>query len=471
MNNNITINIPPTIKQIMTELNTAGYQSYIVGGCVRDALRGVAPDDWDVTTDATPNEMKDIFADTERYRLISTGEQYGTMTVVSLPEPDLPCEVTTYRTDGIYSDGRRPDSVIFSKELQDDLSRRDFTVNAMAYNADTGMVDPFGGCDDLRNRVIRCVGVPAERFNEDTLRVMRGIRFAICLDFKIDNETLNAIWECGHNLVNVSQERITAELIKTLRALHRLDKSAPHNQLLCRMVEYIIKRTIQEFIELAQLAHNSVFHYTDVFTHTTDMLFDANTNDVELLLTILFHDIGKLKAQRFDEKKLVTRFSGHEPHSARMAAEILHRMRLDNRTITRVVKLIKFHDYPLCPDRRLCKKRAKTLLNKLGHELCLKLYEFQLIDKKAHRWGYSELFPSYETWVKYVAPLVPLWDEIIGNGEPYRICDLAISGGDLIENGFPQGKAIGEALDRCLEYVLHFPEKNNKADLFTLLNS
>ena len=454
----MNIKIPNNVKQIMSELTEAGFQAYIVGGCVRDALRGVEPNDWDITTNATPEQMREVFGDTEKYTLLPTGEQYGTMTVML---DSIAYEVTTYRADGDYSDGRRPDDVTFSQLITDDLSRRDFTINAMAYNETEGLIDIYGGYKDLQNRIVQCVGKSEDRFNEDALRIMRAIRFAVTLDFNLSKSTVSAIYECGRNLKNVAQERKTVEFVKTLKGLHKLDKSTPHYAKLCRMVEYIIKRTIPEFLELSQFTHNNPYHYTDIFTHTTDMLFTAQTDDIEVLLIVLFHDIGKMKARVFDEKRLTNHYYKHEMYSADLTREILERMRFDSKTIERVVKLVDCHDYVLKPGRR----SAKRLLNKLGHDLCLKLFEFQLLDKKAHRWGYEHAHSSYESWVEWVTPLKALWVEIIVSDEAFKISDLAINGGDLIANGFKQGKEIGETLNRCLEYVIDNPEKNTREDL------
>ena len=366
-------------------------------------------------------------------------------------------EITTFRADGEYSDGRRPDAVKFAETIEEDLSRRDFTVNAMAYSERAGLIDPYGGYADLKTGIIRCVGKAEDRFNEDALRIMRAVRFAVTMDFDISKDTVHAVWECGHNLCNVSAERKTAELVKILMAVNNLDKQSEYYQKLCRMVEYLIKRIIPEFQDLAQITHNNPYHYTDVFTHTMDMLFSDST-DLEIQLTVLFHDIGKIKARVFDEKRLTNHYYKHPVYSAEMAREILTRMRFDSRTIDSVVKLVEVHDVLLKPDRRC----AKRLLNKLGHEQCLQLVRFQMLDKQAHRWNTPA---EYEDWCQGVESLREMWVDIIHNQEAFKVGDLAINGDDLIKMGFKQGKSIGITLNECLDYVMENPDKNDKTEL------
>jgi len=449
--------IPEHVKLILDKLKECGYEGYVVGGCVRDSLRGVTPKDWDITTNATPDEMKEVF---KEYKLLPIGERYGTMTVLLNEES---YEVTTFRADGEYSDGRRPDAVKFAENIEDDLSRRDFTVNAMAYSETAGLIDPYGGYVDLKARIIRCVGNAEDRFNEDALRIMRAVRFAVTMDFDISKDTVHAVWECGHNLCNVSAERKTAELVKILTSVNKLNRQSEHYQKLCRMVEYLIKRIIPEFQDLAQVTHNNPYHYTDIFTHTMEMLF-ADSADIEIQLTILFHDIGKIKARVFDEKRLTNHYYKHPVYSAEMTKEILTRMRFDSRAIDSVVKLIEVHDVILKPDRRC----AKRLLNKLGHEQCLQLARFQELDKQAHRWNTSA---EYEDWRQGVKSLREMWTDIVQNQEAFKVSDLAINGDDLIALGYGQGRAIGRMLNKCLDYVIEYPNKNTKPELLKYVKS
>jgi tRNA nucleotidyltransferase (CCA-adding enzyme) len=240
--------------------------------------------------------------------------------------------------------------------------------------------------------------------------------------------------------------------------IYKLDKTAARYSKIRRMVEYIIKRVLPEYQELAQFTHNNPYHYTDVFTHTVDMLFMADTDDIEVLLTVLFHDIGKMKARVFNEKRLTNHYYNHEAASADMTRDMMERLRFDNSTIERVVRLVSVHDYLIRPNRRC----AKKLLQKLGLELCVKLTQFQLLDKAAHRWETSD---AYDEWTAGVAQMTELWQEIIENNEAFNIRDLAINGHDLMEMGFVQGKALGDALALCLDYVIEYPERNSKADL------
>jgi tRNA nucleotidyltransferase (CCA-adding enzyme) len=451
------IKIPEDVKHIMRKLSDAGYEAFVVGGCVRDSLLGFTPKDWDIATNATPDKMKKVFSS---YKVIPTGEQYGTLTVL---RGKTRCEVTAYRSDGAYSDGRRPDTVTFSQMLGDDIGRRDFTINAIAYNEIDGLTDFFDGQNDLSNRTIRCVGDPAKRFNEDALRIMRAIRFAVALDFDISKETVEAIWTYGKNLDNISQERKRDELLKTLKGLHKLKKDTPHYTKLRLLTEYVIKRVIPEFQTLAQVTHNSHYHYTDIFTHTMDMLFMADTDDTEILLTVLFHDIGKMEARVFDEKQLTNHYPNHAEHSVEIAQKILTRMRFDNKTIKNVLPLVSAHDYVIQNER----KCAKKLLNLLGMELCGKLLRFQMLDKAAHRWNQQG---DYALWAGEADKIRNYWREIIDNNEAFNISGLSINGGDLIAIGYKQGRIIGEILNDCLEYVMENPEKNNKQELIEYIS-
>ena len=451
-----SILLPESVRKIISHLKSDGFEACVVGGCVRDSLSKRDVNDWDIATSATPEEMKLTLA---HMRLVPSGEKYGTITAIC---DGVPYELTTFRKDGTYSDGRRPDEVAFTRNLREDLQRRDFTINAMAYDDTIGIIDPFGGLNDLEHGKIVCVGSPIERFNEDALRIMRAVRFAVELSFDLPKETVNAIWECGHNLNNISQERKTAELLKMLQGLSTLDKNKVNLKNTRSMVEYIIKRVIPEFIELSEITHNNIHHYTDVFNHTIDMLFAATTDDIELLLTVLFHDIGKMRARQFNEKRLSYNYHGHEKHSAEMTREILTRLRLDNKTINNVVLLVENHDYHITA-LRSC---AKKLLALLSNELCVKLVYFQLLDKAAHRWN---SFKELNERTKEIEALLPLINDIIVSGEATELSALAINGNDLLELGYQQGEKIGEILRSCLEYVLENPQRNVREDLLAFV--
>jgi tRNA nucleotidyltransferase (CCA-adding enzyme) len=383
-------------------------------------------------------------------------------------------EITTFRADGNYSDGRRPDEVTFSDNIEDDLARRDFTMNAMAIrlvdfllwessddSLKSKLIDPYDGCKALTvDKTIKCVGKPVERFNEDALRIMRGIRFAAAMDFDIDKETQKAMYECGVNLKNVSEERKRDELVKTLLSLPTLQKENPQYFNIRRMVEWAIKRIIPEFLELSQVTHNNPYHYADIFTHTMDCLFAIEKPDIELLLAVLFHDIGKLKCRHFDENRLTNHYYGHPVVSVEMTKEIMERMRFDNDTIKNVLLLVETHDSVLQGKDRTVKK----LLNKIGYDLCMTLIELQWVDKGAHRY-------SGDDFAKKMNDIVAFSDrckEIIEAGEAFKIADLAINGDDLLSIGFAQGKELGDALEKCLEHVIDNPQDNERGKLLEI---
>jgi tRNA nucleotidyltransferase (CCA-adding enzyme) len=443
------INIPPEVGRVIAALEQNGYEAHIVGGCVRDSILGVEPKDWDICTSALPEQTVKCFPGRQ---IIETGLKHGTVTVII---GDKPFEITTYRKDGAYSDSRRPDDVEFVGGLKEDLSRRDFTVNALAYNPNTGLADYFNGTADLKSKVIKCVGNPEDRFNEDALRVMRAVRFAVCLDFDISKDTIHAIWNRGQNLDNISAERKRDELVKILKGLRGLDKNTAHYQKLCRMTEYIIKRIIPEFQELAQITHNNPYHYADVFTHTMDLLYKADTDDTEILLAALFHDVGKMKARIFNEKRLTNHYHNHAAYSVEITKAVMGRLRFDNKTAETVLRLVEAHDYVIRAD----KKCAKRLLNKLGYGLCVKLLKLQLLDKAAHRWnGEGE----YREWVSRASGIQKLWDEIIENNEAFMISDLAVNGDDVLALGIPRGVMVGKILRSLMEAVIEEKIDNDR---------
>ncbi|MCL1996000.1 MAG: CCA tRNA nucleotidyltransferase [Defluviitaleaceae bacterium] len=412
--------IPLDISKIMCALTDKGYEAFVVGGCVRDSLLHKKPKDWDITTNATPAQMCNALSD---YRLIPTGEKYGTITVLV---GGMPYEITTYRADGNYSDGRRPDKVTFSQNIEEDLQRRDFTINAMAYSHHTGLIDLFGGMTDIKNKVIRCVGNPKDRFKEDALRIMRAIRFACRLNFTVSEDTVTVILEQVDNLKHVSQERITGELIEILKAKNEKNR---------HLTEYIIKSTIPEICKRAT-------HTPNMFNYTMDGIFIDKTGDIEILLAILFCDNCAEK-------------------SAKMAQIVLTRMKFDNKTINNVCYLIRNHDLKMQPNKRY----AKGILNKFGYEKSLKLLEFQILHKSAHKHS-IEKKEDFEQFSADAENLRNLWQQIIEDKEVFQLKDLAINGDDLIKFGIPQGKNLGKILLECLEYVMDNPENNNKNDLY-----
>ena len=342
------IEIPTGAAYILQQLNKHGYEAYIVGGCVRDSLLGKQPNDWDITTSAKPEAVKAIF-----HRTIDTGIQHGTVTVLVDREilddgrgspashTDYAFEVTTYRVDGVYTDHRRPESVCFTASLEEDLKRRDFTINAMAYNPEQGVIDIFGGQEDLEKGIIRCVGEASERFDEDALRILRAVRFAAQLDFVIENQTREAMRDQAKFLKDISAERICTELTKMIVSKHpeRLEEA------------YELGLTnifLPEFDRMMQTPQNNPYHLYDVGRHTLQVMRAVSATPV-LRYAALLHDVGKPECKTTDETG-VDHFYGHQELSAKMARTILRRLKLDNDTIDQVCRLVRNHDYGLSGD-------------------------------------------------------------------------------------------------------------------------
>ncbi len=429
------IQLPEKVKRIIDTLQNAGYEAYAVGGCVRDSILGRCPDDWDITTSARPQEVKALFR-----RTIDTGIQHGTVTVMLEKEG---FEVTTYRIDGEYEDSRHPKEVIFTGNLKEDLRRRDFTINAMAYNETSGLVDEFGGVRDLQEKRIRCVGDAQERFTEDALRMMRAVRFSAQLGFIIEENTKKAICKLAQNLKNVSAERIQVELIKLV--------VSPHPDYLRSAYETGITGVIlPEFDAAMQTAQNHPHHKYCVGEHILHSMAAIKADKV-LRLAMLFHDLGKPIVRSRDEDGR-DHFKGHGEVSARMAAEIFSRLKFDNDTKDKVVKLVRYHDYKI-EETPVAVRRAA---NKIGEELLPMLFAVKQADVAAQS-GYLE-----EEKLRTLEHLEKLYAEIRARQECLSLKTLAISGKDLIDAGMKPGKELGEALAKCLELVLENPEYNTK---------
>ena len=326
--NRIAIEVPDGARQVIETLQGAGYEAYVVGGCVRDSILGRVPQDWDVTTSAKPMEVKALFK-----RTIDTGIQHGTVTVMI---GSVGYEVTTYRIDGEYEDSRHPKEVIFTPSLEEDLKRRDFTINAMAYNEREGLVDLFGGMEDIDRKMIRCVGDPMARFGEDALRIMRAVRFSAQLGYEIDEGTKEAIRKLAPNLRNISAERIHAELVKLV--------TSDHPEYLRIAYETGITAVVfPEFDDMMQTPQKHPHHCYNVGDHTLVSMTKVPADKV-LRLTMLFHDLGKPACLTVDEDG-TTHFHGHPAVSEKLARAIMTRLRFDNDTLNLVCKLVKHHDY------------------------------------------------------------------------------------------------------------------------------
>jgi len=438
----LKIDIPSSVKRIIESLETAGYEAYIVGGCVRDALLGRIPHDWDITTSARPEQVKQIFPKT-----VDTGLQHGTVTVIMGGEG---YEVTTYRIDGEYEDARHPKEVSYTDNLLEDLKRRDFTINAMAYNETRGLVDEFDGKRDLELGIIRCVGNPVDRFTEDALRMMRAVRFAAQLGFEIHKDTRNAAKELSHNLSKVSAERIMAELTKMLMS--------DHPDMLRDAYELgLTAQFMPEFDICMVTGQNNPHHCYDVGEHILHTMQAAPADRV-LRFTMMLHDIAKPQTRTVDENG-ITHNKGHAPMGADMAREILRRLRSDNELVSKVTTLILYHDWRLGKD----KKKVRRAINKVGVDLFPLLLEVQRADIA----GQSDY--EKEEKLSRLSVVSDIYCEIMADNEAIQIKDLALTGKDMIEMGVSQGPQIGTILQKLLEHVLDYPEDNTKEALTEIL--
>lgn len=433
------MDIPKKVAYILSRLEAQGHEAYAVGGCVRDSLLGREPKDWDITTSASPGEVKRIFSKT-----IDTGIQHGTVTVMIGREG---FEVTTYRIDGNYSDGRHPDSVCFTSDLLEDLKRRDFTINAMAYNPSKGIVDEFGGQEDLQNGVIRCVGCPEERFTEDALRMLRAIRFSAQLGFAIEEQTKHAIEKLAPNLQKVSRERIQMEMIKLLISPHP-------EQIRVAWETGIMTWVMPEFNRMMEQPQNNPYHCYDVGTHTIVMLQNIPADKI-LRLTALFHDMGKPDTCSLTEDG-ETHFYNHAARSSVLAEKRMRDWKLDNDTISQVTTLVAYHSYPFRRDKRM----IRSVMNKVGEELFLPLMEVMRADTLAKS-DYTR-----QERLDDIDAIIRLYQEILDSKECFRMRDLAVNGRDLIQAGMKPGKELGSVLQNMLEHVLEHPEDNKKEILF-----
>jgi tRNA nucleotidyltransferase (CCA-adding enzyme) len=437
--------IPKDVLEIIDAIEKAGYEGYIVGGCVRDMLMYRQPSDWDITTSAKPEEIKKIFL-----RTYDTGIQHGTVTVVLNREH---YEVTTYRIEGEYTDFRRPGSVDFVEDITLDLSRRDFAMNAIAYHPVRGFIDPYNGLLDIEAKCIRSVRDAKERFSEDALRILRAVRFSAQLGFVIEEDTLKGIRACKELLRHISKERIRDEFIKIcvspspahLHQLHELE-----------LMEYIVP----EFNKAYDMEQHHPHHIYDVACHTI-VAMENTPQDRLLRLTVFLHDIGKIYTRTTD-KKGIDHFYNHPKKSAQMAEKILKELRLDNHTIRDIVLLIEYHDYHL--KNKLSKISIKKVLNVMGGELFDQLLLVQLADVKAQ--NPEKLRPKLEAIELQRA----IKEEIIQHGECYNKKMMAITGKDLLAYGIPKGQVIGSLLEDALNYVIEKPDKNEKAVLLEYCN-
>ncbi len=469
--------LPGKVDEIIKTLRNAGFEAYAVGGCVRDLLLMRRPNDWDITTNAKPEEVKALFK-----RTFDTGIKHGTVTVILKGEH---FEVTTYRVDGVYEDGRHPKEVTFTRSLKEDLKRRDFTINALAYNEEEGLIDEFNGREDLKNGVIRAVGNAEERFGEDALRILRSFRFAAQLGFTIEESTLKAAEALAENLRNISAERIYEEFTKLI--------CSPHPEILRLMYETGITSVIlPEFDICMQMDQKNKHHLYNVGEHTIRALmadaedplkisaqyvtddewkefissyekirnsFDYGDHDIrkKIRYALLFHDLGKPSCMT-EDKNGSRHFKGHALSSERIAGEIFKRFKSDNDTSDTVKKLVKYHDHR--PEAK--KNLVRRAMNMIGDDYRL-LFPVRVADTLAQS--------SYKRKEKlsYEREIMELYLEIIHDEECVSLSDLAVNGSDLIKAGISPGPALGEKLKELLDIVLEDPECNTKEYLLSRL--
>ena len=431
------IEMPSYVKNIIGTITAAGFEAFAVGGCIRDSILGRPPEDWDITTSARPEEVKALFG-----RTVDTGIQHGTVTVI-LNKRGF--EVTTYRIDGKYEDSRHPSEVVFTPSLKEDMRRRDFTINAMAYNDEAGLVDEFGGISDIENHIIRCVGDARMRFTEDALRIMRAIRFSAQLGYEIEENTREAMGELKDKLKQISAERILTELTKLL--------VSDHPDYLREAYEAGITSVILPEFDLAmETPQNHPHHCYNVGEHILHSLLEI-PGKKELRLAMLFHDIGKPDTYTIDQNGM-THFNGHARISANKAVQILKRLRSDNQTIRRVENLVLYHDfgYETRPD----KAKVRRTIHRIGEEYFPDVFAVKRADILAQ----SEY--KREEKLARLAEWEQLYEEIIKEQECISLKDLAVTGADLIAAGMKPGKVIGETLNRLLDLVLENPAYNSR---------
>lgn len=435
-------------KIVINALADAGFSAYVVGGCVRDYFLGNRTSDTDITTSAKPYEVEKILAD-KNIKVVETGLKHGTVTAVI---DKTPLEITTFRADGEYRDSRHPQSVEFVTDIEQDLKRRDFTVNAMAYNDERGLVDLFGGREDIENRIIRTVGEPDARFKEDALRIMRALRFSSVLGFEIEEKTKKSIFDNMYLLENISAERIFSELSKLLCGKNVLNVLNEFRQ----VIGVIIPQLIPSF----NCAQNTPWHTYTVYEHIIHSV-DFAPRDPVIRLTMLLHDIGKPSVKRTDENGR-DHFKTHADEGEKIAAEVLSKLKVSNNIYNKVTTLIKYHQSV----ENVNDVKIKHWFNKIGEEYTLSLFDVRIADLKAHNLGKKEVLFEIER-------LMSLEEEakmIIKRREPYKISELAVNGHDLISLGF-SGREIGDKLSEILTLVMDGKLKNTKKDILNFLKN
>ena len=435
--NKIKISVPQKAKNIIETIQNAGFEAYVVGGCVRDSILGREPEDWDITTSAKPEQVKTLFP-----RTIDTGIKHGTVTVMLDRES---FEVTTYRIDGKYEDSRHPKEVTFTPNLKEDLRRRDFTINAMAYNDESGLVDIYGGLEDIERQIIRCVGDARERFREDALRIMRAIRFSAQLGYSIESETKEAVRELAPTLEAISAERIQVELVKLL--------VSPHPDYLRDAYDMgVTKVILPEFDVCMETPQKHLHHMYSVGEHILHSLTEIEADRI-LRISMLLHDIGKPATLKTDEDG-TTHFHEHNVVGEEMTRNILRRLRFDNDTIYKVCKLVMYHDYgnSALPSMR----GVRRAINRVGEDVFPLLFPIKRADVAAQSdYLRREKLDTIDQWQQ-------MYEQVMEEKQCVSLKSLAVTGRDLIDIGCKPGPELGRQLEALLELVLERPELNTK---------
>jgi len=440
--------IPKSVIKIINTLNSNGYEGFMVGGCVRDYILGIEPHDYDITTNARPETIIKLFSN---YNVIPTGIRYGTVTIMI---DHIPYEVTTYRNDGNYTDGRRPDQVTFSDNIFDDLKRRDFTINSMAFNpVDNKFIDPYNGREDLANKIVKCVGNPNERFIEDGLRIMRAVRFATKFNFTIEKNTFDSIVSNVHMLKPVSEERIQDEFNKIVMS----NNISNGIKLLC--TTDIMNTIIPEFIPMINCYQNHPNHNRTVFEHTLKCLENSLTlkGNLEFRLSVLFHDIGKPKCKTTDESGQ-DHFFGHPEKGFEMVDQILRRLKYSNKTRIKVSNLVREHDYSFPESIGRFKKDLKSFKSSMDDYFKIRTIDIEGQSSETQR---NSLNTLTKVW--------NVWEKVIHENQPYKLEHLKVNGNDILDRFNITGKLVKEYLDYALEQVIINPSLNQKERLISLL--
>ena len=432
------INIPEYVSELMDILNNNGFESYIVGGCVRDALMGRQPKDYDITTNALPEQIKNCFA---KYPTILIGEKHGTVAVVSKGHT---VEITTYRIDGDYSDSRHPNQVQFTSDIAFDLSRRDFTVNAIAYSHESGFIDLFGGMEDIQNKVLRCVGSPEKRFDEDALRIMRAIRFSAELGFEIEQTTQKGIRDFKERLNNISKERIFTEFSKMLCGENARD-------VLCEY-SYIITTVIPELKQSINFDQKNIHHCYDVYTHSAHVVYNCPC-DLALKWAALLHDVAKPECFFMGEDGQ-GHFYGHAAKSAQIAQTVLTRLKSSTALRKLVCELILIHDREILNTD----KAIKRFLKSASSHAADRIFDLKIADN-------ASLAPPYRIRVQELKLIRRRMEEIISSKECVSLNQLSIDGNDLIKLGVQPGKKVGVLKNKLLDLVIEGTVENTKSAL------